>query len=478
MKTTSKTGDNSVAAARLLRQLENFLGDGNLEEMIDRLKALEDTVGPIKRLDFKTMLAEHERMRAGQKRLEQMIRTSKKGGYFPGIEDAGENFSVLRAMVGKRAGRSKQDWESAGAGFEYEVMTESWKRLSEVYTKAGHAMGDDRTAGSFIPDQVIPDVIGGIYTRSVFVALEGEGETRVSLLEGLQGGTVTVPQFNGGLIAYWIGEEDEYAESLMTTADMTMTPKKLGVLVKITEEMKRFAGYGFESLLRRDMMRACAKKLDWTIAYGSGTNRMPRGITKTNGIRVYSAQSKKSGILGTDSLADTNIFQADWAGADLDFDGLDNMRLEVEEQDIDYDESAVKIGAPRYFARLRQLKVANYSGQSTQMPYLIGMPMLPDSRLAEIIGPFARSTQIKKQKPGASVGAPTTSANVKFADVFDGNLGSVVFGRWAGVEIDDDSGKGKGYTSDSTYMKLRLWGDVGMRRPQSIIVCPDAQILP
>lgn len=482
MRTQStKTGDPegraALSAAKLLRQLDEFLGEDGLEGLVDRLKAVEDVVGPIKRLDMKALLSEHERMRAGQKRLQEQIRTSRLGGHFPGIEDAGENFSVLRAMIGRRqGGDNKLAWESAGAGYEYEVISQASKKLREIYTKAGHQVGDDRSAGSFIPDQVIPDVIGGIYTRSVFVALEGEGETRVSVLEGLQGGSIRIPQFNGGLIAYWIGEEDEYAESLTDTADVTMSPKKMGILVKITQEMKTWAAFGFEALLRKDMMRAAAKKLDFTVAYGTGTNFSPRGITKTNGIRVYSAQSKKSGILGTDALGGAQ-FQADWAGAELDFDGLDNMRLEVEEADVDYDETAVTIGAPRYFSRLRQLKVSNFSGQTTDRPYLIGMPMLPDSRLADIIGPFAKSNQIKKKLPGSSVGAPTTSSNVKFADVFGGNLGNVILGRWAGIEIEDDAGKGKGFTSDSIYMKLRMYGDTCIRHPLAVAVCPDARIL-
>lgn len=459
------------AAAKLLLQLEEVLGETGLKEVPSRLKALERVVGDVKKLDVQAVQRSIERLKAGQDQLRETIRKSRRGGYVSGIEDVGKEFSVLRALLGKRLG-----WKEANAEFEYEVIKQCSDKLRDEYRKAGITIGDDKSAGSFIPDQVIPDIIGAIYTKSVFVALEGEGETRITVLEGLTGANVTIPAFTGGMIAYWIGEEDEYAESLVGTDDVTMNPKKLGVLVKITDEMRRFAGFGFENLLRRDMVRAAAKKLDYTIAYGSGSNKTPRGIVNTNGIAVYSAQSGKTGILGTDSLAGAQ-FQADWQGAELDFDGLSNMMLAIEEADIDLDETATWISAPRYYQRLKQLKVSHFSGQTTEKSYLIGIPMLPDSRLMEIIGPYAKSTQIKAKKPGSSIGAPTTSSNVKFTDVFGGNLGEVVLGRWSGLEIDDDAGKGKGFTSDAIYTKMRLWADTTNRRPESVVVCPDAKIL-
>jgi len=458
--------------AKLLQQLEELLGDGGMKTMVDRLKACEDVIGPVKELDLKATFEEFDRLKARQETLSEQIRRSTKGIHVPGVEDYTEKFSVLRAMLGKRVG-----WKQAGAEFEHEVLTQATAKAVEMYSKAGIQMGEDKVAGSFIPDQVIPDVIGAIYTKSVFVNLQGEGDaTRVSLLEGLVGGNVSIPKFDGGLIAYWIGEEDDYVESLISTDDVTLNPKKMGVLVKITDEMRRFAGFGFETLLRTDMVRAAAKKLDYTIAFGSGTNKMPRGILNTNGIKIYSAESGNVGTLGTDSLGGA-LFQADWGGAELDFDGINNMHLALEEDDVDLDDTFVQISSPRYFTRLKQIKVDAYTGQTANQAYLVGIPIVPDSRLTELIGPFAKSTQFANHVPGASVGAPTTETNAYYNTLIGGNLGQVVLGRWAGIEIDDDGGKGTGYTSDAIFMKLRLFADVAIRQPRGIIVCPDVQVL-
>jgi len=458
--------------AKLLQELDELLGDGGLKTMLSRLKACEDVIGPIKDIDLKATFDEFERVKAKTATLTDQIRRSTKGLHVSGLEDYTQQFSMVRAMVGKRIG-----WKEAGAQFEHEVLTQATAKAVEMYSKAGIQMGEDKVAGSFIPDQVIPDVIGAIYTKSVFINLAGEGDTsRVSLLEGLVGGNVTIPKFDGGLIAYWIGEEDQYVESLVNTDDVTMNPKKLGILVKITEEMRRFAGFGFEALLRTDMIRAAAKKLDHTIAFGTGTNKMPRGILNTNGIKVYSAQSGNYGVLGTDDLGGA-LFQADWAGADLNFDSLNDVHLALEEDDIDLDDTFVTIGSPRYFTRLKQIKVDSYTGQTTNQAYLIGIPIVPDSRLTELIGPFAKSTQFANHIPGATVGAPTTEDELKFNTVIAGNLGTVVLGRWAGIEIDDDAGKGMGFGTDAIFMKLRLFADLAIRQPRAIIVVPDVRVL-
>ena len=447
--------------AKLLAQMEGIVGEkGEFTTFKSLVTALQTEVKELRGANTAKVLEELERMKAGQEQLARQIRNSRKGLYVSGIED--EDFSLLKAMCAVKSG----DWSNAGKEKE---MMDQWRSKASA-----QAIGEDSRGGYFVADQVIADVIAAIYTRSVFVSLGGEGETRVSVLDGLTGANVKIPKFDGGLIAYWIGEEDAYVDSMATVGDVTMNPKKMGVLVRITDSMRKFQSFGFENLLRRDMERAAAKKLDWTILYGTGGDNTPRGLTHSEGIKIYSAQSKTSGVLGTTALSS---FQADWAGAELDFDGLDNMFLALEEDDIVLDASAALISSPRYFKRLKQLKILNFSGQTTGQPYLLGMPTLSDSKLTEALGmDFDKSTQIPSNlKPGASVNAPTTSSNSKFTDVVTGNLEEIVLGRWFGIEIEDDAGRGKGFTSDHIYMKLRLYADLGYRQQRALILCPDAQ---
>jgi len=442
-------------AVAVVARLEGmFTGEDSLVNLKERVKLVLDSVDAFKKLNLEKVVTEVERMKAAQDVLVRALRSSKGGFYVPGIEN--EKFSLLKAFVGAKTG----NWK--GAGKEKEI-------LDAARTKASHVIGDDQSAGFFVPDQVIPEVIAAVYTKSVFVSLQGEGTTRVSVLDGLVGGNVTIPKFDGGLVAYWLGEEDEYAESKTNVGDVTLNPHKMGVLIRLTEDMRKMAGFGFENLLRTDLIRALAKKLDWTVAFGNGSDHMPLGIVNQPGIKVYDASD--------DSVKTQAEAQAvaDWAIGELGFDGLMNMDLALEEDDIVLDETACRISSPRYWNRRKQDKVQMFSGQTKKMAYLMGAPFLTDTEIQNIVGTFDKTPQISSaHKAGESMGLASTSAS-EATTVIGGNLGDVVLGRWGGLEIDDDAGKGKGFTSDHTYIKARLRADIATRQPRSIIVCPNAR---
>ncbi len=460
-------------ARRLLANVEN-LGK-NYESLVGEVNKIQ---GDLKKfdgfdpstIDIKGAIGEFEKTKAVIEQMKADRRRSAGTSRIPGLAAEAKNFSMIRAMSAIKSG----DWSRAG--FEQEVF-------AAARTKA-QAMGIDSAGGYFIPDEVIEDVIAAIYTQSALINLSGEGTTRVSVLDGLNGGTVKVPKFLGGVVAYWIGESDEYAESQTKVGDMMMTPKKLGVLVRMTQEMRTYASYGFESLLRTDMIRAAAKVLDKSILYGSGTAHSPRGVVNAvnaaniakgdlkafPSVQVYDAAAKAAwnGASVTDNQSKDN--------AALDFDGMDNMIAMLEDNDVVADNSAAFLAHPKFFRKVKQLRVENYNAQTSGQPYLLGAPRLPDARLTDIIGNFAKTTQIAtNNKAGESVGW-TGSSNAGHTDVFYGNWNEVVLGRWGGIEIEDDGGRGKGFTSDQTYMKMRLYVDVGFRHDQSIAVCPNAKL--
>lgn len=439
-------------------------GDNGLTARMGRIednqKALQANA-----LDAKKVTEELERIKAAQEQVIRSIRNNRNGVFIPGLEDenVAKQFSLMRVLSAVKTG----DWSRAG--FEREIMDQAKTKAQQV--------SNDTLGGYFVPDQVIADVIGALYAQSVFINLvggaTGGAQTRVRVIDGLVG-NVKIPKFDGGCIAYWIGENDAYVESQANTGLVTMNQRKLGVLVALTAEMMRSGAYGFENLLRQDMTTALALEADRAIAYGNGGDHTPRGITRMSGIKVYENHATAPVVHAT--LAAGKAV-ADWAGAVLNFDGLDNMQLALEEDKVTLDASFATISCPRFFKQLKQLKVENYSSQTTGQPYLIGMPMLPDARLREIIGDFGRTTQIPSTAlPGAGIGGTTTSAVAKHSDVFMGNFSNVLVGRWSGIEIADDGGKGSGFTSDRTYVKVRMYMDVAARQERALIVCPNAQV--
>jgi HK97 family phage major capsid protein len=450
--------------AALVGKLDT-LGDDitkSREETEAKIKEVADALGEVQ-VDLKQTTEQVEQVKAGYDGIRERIRRERGPFYVSGMEDEAASFSMIKAVWGMKSG----DWTHAGREKEL---------LDQVRAKAaGQVAGNDIYGGYFIPDQVIPDVIQNIYTLSRFISLDSTGTTIVSVLNGLVGGKVTIPKFAGGMLAWWIGERESFPETKAKVANVTLDPKKLGLLVRTTEEMIMLQGFGFDQLFRRDMEKAAAKELDRAVAYGSGTDSMPRGITKMQGIKIYSAESGKVGVLGTTPLGDTTTFQASWAGAELTFDGMDDMLVELEEDDISLDENTPWVLARRLRSRLARLKIENYAGQTAGQPYLVGAPMLKDEQMRQIIGDFVTSNQIGTTKlPGASINAPTSGA-AKFTDVFGGNLSEVVVGRWGGISIDSDMGKGTGFQQDEHLIKLRLFADTGIRQERAVILCPDAQ---
>jgi len=463
-------------AATLLQRLDGFFDEGGeFPTVKDRLKAIEGLAEKVEGLEWTDKLKDfdptsieekYEQLKAGQTSIRRQIQNSKGGLYVSGIEDYAEKFNMMKAVIAVKTGNWSQ------AGLEKELIDQV--REKHFVGKQSHIAGDDVLGGNFIPDQVIPDIIEAIYTRSAMIDLTGDGQTRMSVLDGLTGGNVRVPKFDGGTIAYWIGEEDTYAESQVATGDMTLQPHKLGVLVRITDTMARLQSYGFDALVRNDMTRAAAKKIDYTALLGTGGNNMPLGLFHEPNVRVFAAEDGNG--YANDAALLAGVGSNGLAGAELDFDSLDDMLLYLEEDDIDVE--AQWMSSPRFFKRLRRQKVDHYTGQATNQAYLLGAPMIPDSRLREVIGDYGKTTQMaSNQNPGLGIIAKEGTTNDgKCTGIAGGDFTEMVFGRWSGIEIEDDGGRGTGFTSDHTYIKLRMYADIGYRQTRRLIKCYDAKV--
>ena len=483
MDANNDAGNEREVARRLLENMEN-LSKSNIE-LAETVESMGNTIkaSGIENVDVNNVVEEFNELRNN---LEAMKEAQKQSpGYIDGLDENEGKFSLIKAMTAIRT----NNWEKAG--FEKEVF--------DTVRIKGQATNVDSAGGYFVPDQVIPDVISAIYANSVVINQGGEGETRASVLDGLSGGSVKIPKFQGGTVAYWIGEEDTYAESQTKVGDVSMTPRKLGVLVRLTDEMRRLGGYGFESLLRNDMVRAAAKKIDYAALYGTGMGSSPRGImgAVTAAAHVdFAAETDKSvAINGMESpivfmgtSTDGGGPLAIWDGTDVDdaaniefdFDALMEMVGALEDNDIAQDSTTALISSPRFIRRLK--KQRSGGSTATDGPYIAGAPFISDEGLKSIIGDFGASSQVaSNQLAGASLaqvlavdGVPNGDANTDCGDVFYGNWGEMVFGRWGGIEIEDDAGRGSGFTSDHLYLKMRLYCDIGLRHPQSFVVTTEA----
>lgn len=426
----------------------------SLKGLDTTVKKLVDDVAKCEGLDAKAINDELEKIRATQKKIKAAIR--KRGGV-AGLEDEKEakKFSLVKAIWGRKIG-----FEEAKAGYELEVMKACHERIK-------HSIGIESSAGNFVPDQVIADVIEPIYRRSTFINLAGDGQTRVSVMDGLFGATVKIPRFQGGLLAFWLGENDEYVESMARTSDMSLRPKKLTALIRMSEESRRFTAYGYEALLRRDLAMAMAYEIDRAVLYGAGNDNEPRGLIRYTDVPIYSTEA--GDVVEAAPVAS--------AGDELDFDGLDNMMGVAEDNNVVAGPSAAVVANPRYFRRLKRIRVPQFPADAAGA-YLLGSPMLTDSKLGDIIGAFAKTTMISTNRTsGQSAGwTPADADDTNFTDVFYGAWNEIIFGRWSGLELVDDMGKSVGFTRDQYYTKIRMYGDLGIRHSESFVWSPDVRV--
>ena len=101
-------------------------------------------------------------------------------------------------------------------------------------------------------------------------------------------GRVQFPTLTGGSTAYWVGEGSSITESQPTTGSLDLQAKKLGVLVKLNNELLRFASPSAEGLVRFDMARAAALKADLAMLEGTGGTQI-KGLITYGGVVAHTA---------------------------------------------------------------------------------------------------------------------------------------------------------------------------------------------
>ena len=95
-------------------------------------------------------------------------------------------------------------------------------------------------------------------------------------------GRIQFPKLSGGSTAYWVGEGTTITESAPSTGNLDLQAKKLGIFVKLNNELLRFASPSAEGLVRFDMARVAALKADLAMLEGTGGTQIKGLLTYTD----------------------------------------------------------------------------------------------------------------------------------------------------------------------------------------------------
>lgn len=133
-------------------------------------------------------------------------------------------------------------------------------------------------------------------------------------------GRLQIPKLTGTTTAYWVGEGAAITESTPATGYLDLTAKKLGILVDLNNELIRFASVTAEAMVRADMAKVGALKLDLAMLEGTGGTQIlglinyPSASSWTPGQDKLLAYTVTSNLLQVKDAAEMEALLPDTAG--------------------------------------------------------------------------------------------------------------------------------------------------------------------
>jgi HK97 family phage major capsid protein/HK97 family phage prohead protease len=135
-------------------------------------------------------------------------------------------------------------------------------------TAGGNLVATELDAGSFI------DLLRNAS------ALDQAGAT---VLTGLTG-NVAIPRQSGAGTAYWVAESGAPTESQQTVDQVSLTPRTVAAFTDYSRRLMIQSSIDVENMVRSDLARVIALKIDYAGLYGTGSSSEPLGLKNTTGI--------------------------------------------------------------------------------------------------------------------------------------------------------------------------------------------------
>lgn len=405
-------------------EAQKGLIEGEFATQAERMEAIEKG---IEDTDAGRVIADA----ANEERLKHLESSAvlSKGVSLPGVTEEKESFSFLKAVNAIKS----NDWSSAG--FEKEIFANTAEKAL--------ASGSGTAGGYMVPNEYIAEMIEMIRAESIV------GDLGATYLNNLSGAPVEFPKQTGGATAHWVAENSAITESQQTFGQLTLSPKQVAAMTKVSNRLLKMSDPSVEAMVRRDIVKAISLAVDLAALRGSGTENEPMGIANT------------PGILNVDTVgADGGPFLFETAG---------QMEGALE----DANALRGRLGFawnPKIKRLLKQEKILNFSGQTTGEPYQVGLPAISDDKLRDILGyDFRSSTQIPTDLVKGSSGA--TLSEIYFA-----NWEELLIGSWGGLELMASSEAGTSFASNQTWIRVIQEVDMGLRHNESFCICNDATV--
>ncbi len=261
-------------------------------------------------------------------------------------------------------------------------------------------------------------------------------------------GKWVAPRITGPSTGYWIGENTAITESNPTTGQVALQAKKLGVLVRLPNELFRYASAAADALMRDDMAKTLALGFDYACLYGLGNGGQPKGLiyyTGTGEFYDYAADTPAPKGISTNG----NVLRPE-----------DGYRMSSVTEDRNFDLSGYKwIMRPRLKGT-----ILSYRGDGPVPGDANGVFVQDLTRAlgfaapAQWCGyPIVASSQVRNNQ--------TKGTNTACTEVFGGVWDNFLMGMYGAVEFAANSMGEATFTQDQTLIRAILHCDAAPRYP-------------
>ena len=190
-----------------------------------------------------------------------------------------DRFSLSKAILGM----ATNDW--AGAEHERELMHANRNFATQngsFVISPKHMQRDILKSGS--GDNIVPDVYHADRFIDRLITLSNV-TPEITMIPGLSGDAV-IPRMTSGSTAAFFAEGDSVTESTPAFDQIVLSGNTLAGYVQFSRKMLVNASPNVEQIVRQDLARAVADKIEETILTGSGSGNVPVGILNKNGINA------------------------------------------------------------------------------------------------------------------------------------------------------------------------------------------------
>lgn len=353
-------------------------------------------------------------------------------------------YSLVKAIRAQISGNWKE------AGFEKELSDQIAKRqgketagffmplniqLDPEQTRATYNVGTAAQGGNLVATELLAGSFIDILRNKAMVVQAG-----AKMLSGLVG-NVDIPRQSAATATYWVTEGTAITQAEATFDKVSLTPKQIGALSKMTRLMLQQGTPDIEALVRNDLATVLALGIDLAAINGAGSGGVPRGILQTSGIG--------SVALGTN-------------GAAITMDAIIDLESAVAVANADVASMSYMTNA-KTVGTLKKLKdtTNNYLWQGSDAKGLGGSPF-PGALNGY---PVYRTNQIP--------GNLTKGSGTNLSAVIFGNFADLVIGEWGALEILPNI-YGSLYTSGGVDIRAMQTVDIAVRQPASFAAIVDA----